>query len=173
MNETIVLASRFQFPWESEALRDVVDINDAHPIRRSQIHKRHWCDPINKIEYGICTRHKGFGIIEKHHDRLKRHCHPGSRERKRIPTCPDCHVAFHVLADMMEYLIKERYPLSNHKDSMAVSALMREHVWEFDELNRRYFYLGEDLKRSDLDSIVDQGEVILKKQERLMKKLRR
>jgi len=74
---------------------------------------------------------------------------------------------------MMEYLIKERYPLSNHKDSMAVSALMREHVWEFDELNRRYFYLGEDLKRSDLDSIVDQGEVILKKQERLMKKLRR
>lgn len=95
------------------------------------------------------------------------------RGKEKIPTCPDCHTAFHVLADKLEYLIKEKYPLSNPRDAKDVSALMREHVWEFDELNRRYFELREDLIDEDLYEIVSEGERRFNETNRLMKKKRR
>jgi len=96
--------------------------------------------------------------VEKHHRRLKGHDHPKElRGEKRIQTCPDCHEKFHKLADKLEEMILKEYPLK-HPDRFSISELMRVHLWEFDELNRRYYELGED---PNLEDIVAEGKRIL------------
>lgn len=173
-NGTVIVKSELQLPWRSEGVKDELIYDASRPVRRSEIHKRHWSDPIDKIEYGTCPRCKGWETVEKHHQRLRGHRHSKEmRGKERIRTCPDCHTAFHVLADKLEYLIKEKYPLSNPRDAKAVSALMREHVWEFDELNRRHFDLGKDLTNEDLYEIVSEGEGRWKETNKLMKKKQR
>lgn len=171
---TVIVENKLHLLWRSEDVKDVLLVDPPRPTRRSEIHKRHWSDPVEAIEYGTCTRCREWMISEKHHPRLKRHRHPEEmRAKEKIKTCPDCHMVFHILADRLEYLIRERYPLLRPNDRKALSALMREHVWEFDELNRRYFELSEDLSDEDLYEIVAQGEVMLRETNRLLKKKRR
>jgi len=123
------------------------------------IHKRHK-SRVGEIEYGICPRCKLFEIVEKHHTRLRRHRHPKGQRKERLQTCPDCHIEFHELADKLESMIREKYPLKS-PNRFSIAELMREHVWEFDELNKRFFKLGQNVDEDGLKDIVAEGEKIL------------
>lgn len=150
-NGTLIVEKKVDFIQEN------ISVITSHPIK--DVHKRHK-SRTDEIEYGICSKCKEWEIVEKHHFRLRGHKHPREQRKKRIQTCPNCHEEFHILADKLEAMILEEYPLK-HSDRFSVKALMREHVWEFDELNRRFYELGEDSTDDDLRDIVAEGKKLL------------